>query len=90
MLFVDISTERPPTMSQLAPVLSVSPCRGLVDEKLKVLVENLPPGHPVTLHSLHLSEDNDYWEAFGHYVSDHWGVVSGGLLFLLSVFPLLL
>ncbi|XP_075886043.1 peroxisomal succinyl-coenzyme A thioesterase-like isoform X1 [Nelusetta ayraudi] len=63
-------------MSRLAPVLSVSPCRGLVDEKLTVLVENLPPGLPVTLHSLHLSEDNDYWEAFGHYVSDHRGVVS--------------
>lgn len=75
-------------MSRLAPVLSVSPCRGLVDEKLTVLVENLPPALPVTLHSLHLSEDNDYWEAFGHYVSDHRGVVSGGLLFLLCAIHL--
>lgn len=58
------------------PILSVSPSRAMVDEKLKVLVENLPPGLPVTLHSLHLSEDNDYWEAYGHYVSDHRGVVS--------------
>lgn len=63
-------------MSRLIPILSVSPCRGLVDEKLTVLAKNLPPGVPVTLHSLHLSEDNDYWEAFGHYVSDHRGLVS--------------
>lgn len=64
----------PPT----SPILSVQPTRALVDEKLKVVVENLPPGSPVTLHSLHHSEDEDYWEAFGHYVSDFRGMVSGG------------
>ncbi|XP_068611219.1 peroxisomal succinyl-coenzyme A thioesterase-like [Brachionichthys hirsutus] len=64
-------------MTQSAPpVLSVLPTRALVDEKFKVVVENLPPGSPVTLHSLHQSEDKDYWEAFGHYISDHRGVVS--------------
>ncbi|CAG04136.1 unnamed protein product [Tetraodon nigroviridis] len=64
-------------MSQTcSPYLSAHPARALVDEKIKVLVENLPPGLPVTLHSLHHSEDKDYWEAFGHYVSDHRGVVS--------------
>ncbi|XP_068162721.1 bile acid-CoA:amino acid N-acyltransferase-like isoform X2 [Antennarius striatus] len=64
-------------MAQSAPpVLSVVPTRALVDEKFKVLVENLAPGSPVTLHSLHQSEDQDYWEAFGHYISDHRGVVS--------------
>lgn len=63
----------PPT----SPILSVQPTRGLVDEKLKVVVESLPPGSPVTLHSLHHSEDEDYWEAFGHYVSDFRGMVSG-------------
>uniref|UniRef100_A0A671X5V1 Acyl-CoA thioesterase 18 n=1 Tax=Sparus aurata TaxID=8175 RepID=A0A671X5V1_SPAAU len=62
----------PPT----SPILSVQPTRGLVDEKLKVVVESLPPGSPVTLHSLHHSEDEDYWEAFGHYVSDFRGMVS--------------
>ncbi|KAM8739952.1 peroxisomal succinyl-coenzyme A thioesterase-like isoform 2-T3 [Acanthopagrus schlegelii] len=59
-----------------SPILSVQPTRALVDEKVKVLVENLPPGSPVTLHSLHHSEDEDYWEAFGHYVSDFGGIVS--------------
>ncbi|KAK5849040.1 hypothetical protein PBY51_008715 [Eleginops maclovinus] len=58
------------------PVLSVHPSRALVDEAFKVLVVNLPPGSPVTLHSLHQSEDKDYWEAYGHYVSDHRGTVS--------------
>lgn len=60
-----------------SPHLSAHPTRALVDEKIKVLVENLPPGLPVTLHSLHHSEDKDYWEAFAHYISDHRGVVSG-------------
>lgn len=60
----------------VAPILSVAPTRALVDEKFKVLVENLPLGHPFTVHSLHLSDDNDYWEAFGHYISDHKGTVS--------------
>ncbi|XP_005742394.1 acyl-coenzyme A thioesterase 1-like [Pundamilia nyererei] len=58
------------------PILSITPSRALVDEKFQVLVENLPPGCPVTLHSLHHSEDKDDWEAYGHYVSDHRGVVS--------------
>ncbi|XP_068611156.1 peroxisomal succinyl-coenzyme A thioesterase-like isoform X2 [Brachionichthys hirsutus] len=70
------------SMTQSAPpVLSVLPTRALVDEKFKVVVENLPPGSPVTLHSLHQSEDKDYWEAFGHYISDHRGVVSDDLSF---------
>ncbi|XP_047431803.1 peroxisomal succinyl-coenzyme A thioesterase-like isoform X2 [Mugil cephalus] len=64
-------------MSQRAPpLLSVHPSRALVDEKFQVLVENLPPGCPVTVHSLHQSEDNDYWEAYGHYVSNQRGTVS--------------
>ncbi|KAM6896133.1 peroxisomal succinyl-coenzyme A thioesterase-like [Lycodopsis pacificus] len=58
------------------PVVSVVPSRALVDETFKVAVQNLPPGSPVTLHSLHLSEDKDFWEAFGHYISDHRGTVS--------------
>uniref|UniRef100_A0A3Q0RWW4 Acyl-CoA thioesterase 17 n=1 Tax=Amphilophus citrinellus TaxID=61819 RepID=A0A3Q0RWW4_AMPCI len=58
------------------PILSVTPNRALVDEKFKVLVENLPPGCPVTVRSLHRSEDEDDWEAYGHYVSDHRGIVS--------------
>ncbi len=66
-------------MSQtVPPILSVVPTRALVDEKFKVVVENLPLGSPVTLHSLHHSEDKDYWEAYGHYISDHRGTVSGG------------
>ncbi|XP_071370989.1 peroxisomal succinyl-coenzyme A thioesterase-like [Centroberyx affinis] len=60
----------------VTPILSVFPTRGLVDNKFKVMVENLPPGLPVTLHSLHQSEDKDYWEAYGHYVSDDRGTVT--------------
>uniref|UniRef100_A0A8C2ZME6 Acyl-CoA thioesterase 14 n=1 Tax=Cyclopterus lumpus TaxID=8103 RepID=A0A8C2ZME6_CYCLU len=57
-------------------VISVTPSRALVDETFRVAVQNLPPGSPVTLHSLHRSEDEDLWEAFGHYVSDSRGTVS--------------
>ncbi|KAM4523915.1 peroxisomal succinyl-coenzyme A thioesterase-like [Fundulus diaphanus] len=58
------------------PILSVRPSRALVDEPLEVSVENLPPGCPVTIRSLHRSEDGDDWEACGRYVSDHSGKVS--------------
>nr|XP_019964844.1 PREDICTED: bile acid-CoA:amino acid N-acyltransferase-like [Paralichthys olivaceus]XP_019964845.1 PREDICTED: bile acid-CoA:amino acid N-acyltransferase-like [Paralichthys olivaceus] len=64
-------------MSQIVPpILSVAPIRALVDETFKVLVDNLSPGSPVTVHALHHSEDQDYWEAYGHYISDHRGRVS--------------
>nr|XP_023694720.1 acyl-coenzyme A thioesterase 4-like isoform X1 [Paramormyrops kingsleyae] len=58
------------------PLLEVRPSRGLVDEKFQIAVENLPPAHKVTLHSLHQSEDGDFWEAFGFYVSDADGRVT--------------
>ncbi|XP_056223405.1 peroxisomal succinyl-coenzyme A thioesterase-like isoform X2 [Seriola aureovittata] len=65
------------TMSQtVPPILSVVPTRAVVDETFKVLVENLPPASPVTIRSLHHSEDQDYWEAYGFYISDHRGTVS--------------
>lgn len=60
------------------PLLSVSPRRALVDEKLTVRVENLPPGLPVTIRSHHRSEDDHDWEAYGHYISNQRGAVSGG------------
>ncbi|KAM9467981.1 bile acid-CoA:amino acid N-acyltransferase-like isoform 2-T2 [Clarias gariepinus] len=58
------------------PLLSVEPRRGLVDEKIRILVTNLTPSQEVTLHCLHQSEDKDFWEAFGHYVSDECGTVA--------------
>ncbi|XP_028251116.1 acyl-coenzyme A thioesterase 4-like isoform X2 [Parambassis ranga] len=58
------------------PLLSVQPTRALVDEQFSVLVEKLPLACPVTVRSLHHSEDKDDWEAYGFYVSDHRGVVS--------------
>ncbi|KAG7454701.1 hypothetical protein MATL_G00262570 [Megalops atlanticus] len=59
-----------------SPMLTVQPSRGLVDEKFQVVVKNLPPRQEVTLHSLHQSERSDFWEAFGHYVSDGKGTVT--------------
>ncbi|CAL8295501.1 unnamed protein product [Boreogadus saida] len=57
------------------PWLSVHPCRGLVDEKIKVLVQHAAPVQRLTVHTLFRSEDGDDWEAFGHYVSDSAGAV---------------
>ncbi|MED6259527.1 hypothetical protein ATANTOWER_024588 [Ataeniobius toweri] len=64
------------SLSSPLPILSVHPSRALVDEKFEVIVENLSPGCPVTIRSLHHSEDGDDWEAYGLYVSDHTGRVS--------------
>uniref|UniRef100_A0A673IYL8 Bile acid-CoA:amino acid N-acyltransferase-like n=1 Tax=Sinocyclocheilus rhinocerous TaxID=307959 RepID=A0A673IYL8_9TELE len=64
-------------MKRTCPLLSVQPIRGLVDEKFQFVVTNLPPDQKVTLHSLHQSDDKDFWEAFGHYVSDEHGSVTG-------------
>ncbi|KAM6973325.1 acyl-coenzyme A thioesterase 3-like [Aplochiton taeniatus] len=58
------------------PLLLVHPTRGLLDEKFSVLVQNLPPVLDVTLQALIHSDDGDFWEAFGHYVSDSSGVVN--------------
>ncbi|XP_030628492.1 peroxisomal succinyl-coenzyme A thioesterase-like [Chanos chanos] len=60
----------------LSPLISVQPSRALVDEKITITVRNLPPKQKVTLHSLHQSEDKDFWEAFGHYISDEDGTVN--------------
>lgn len=59
------------------PLLSVQPSRAQVDEKVQIVVMNLLPNQKVTLHSLHQSEDKDFWEAFGHYISDEYGTVTG-------------
>ncbi|XP_056311455.1 peroxisomal succinyl-coenzyme A thioesterase-like isoform X1 [Danio aesculapii] len=64
------------TESRRCPLLTVQPCRGMVDEKFEVVIKNLLPKQEVTLHSLHQSEDKDFWEAFGHYISDEHGTVT--------------
>ncbi|KAL0968095.1 hypothetical protein UPYG_G00262350 [Umbra pygmaea] len=64
------------TEKALSPLLSIHPSRGLIDEKFCVVVRYLPPFEDITLRSLIHSEDGDYWEAYGHYVSDDSGLVN--------------
>ncbi|KAI4874654.1 hypothetical protein NFI96_031146 [Prochilodus magdalenae] len=64
------------SQTEVLPILSIEPIRGLVDEKLQVCVCNLSARQQVTLHNVHLSEDKDVWEAFGHYVSDEHGKIT--------------
>ncbi|NP_001188466.1 acyl-CoA thioesterase 18 [Danio rerio] len=64
------------TANRTSPLLTVQPRRGLVDEKFQIVITNLLPNQEVTLHSLHQSEDKDFWEAFGHYISDEHGTVT--------------
>lgn len=59
------------------PLLSVQPSRGLVDEKFQIVIMNLLPNQEVTIYCLHQSEDKDFWQAFGHYISDEDGIVTG-------------
>uniref|UniRef100_A0A8C2DGR6 Uncharacterized protein n=1 Tax=Cyprinus carpio TaxID=7962 RepID=A0A8C2DGR6_CYPCA len=66
-----VSTER-----GTCPLLIVQPNRALVDEKFQIVIMNLLPNQKVTLHALHQSEDKDFWEAFGHYISDEHGSVT--------------
>uniref|UniRef100_A0A3B3CIG0 Acyl-CoA thioesterase 19 n=1 Tax=Oryzias melastigma TaxID=30732 RepID=A0A3B3CIG0_ORYME len=56
--------------------LSVHPSRALVDEEFVILVQNVPPGSPMTLHALHCSEDGHRWEACGHYIADSSGSIN--------------
>ncbi|MCJ8735949.1 hypothetical protein PDJAM_G00253420 [Pangasius djambal] len=60
----------------LRPLLWVRPLRCMVDERLDVRVQGLLPGVRVTLHALLHAEDGDFWEGFGHYVSDDSGTVT--------------
>ncbi|XP_076153332.1 peroxisomal succinyl-coenzyme A thioesterase-like [Alosa pseudoharengus] len=75
-VFADVSLRGSANSTAICPVLSVQPTRALVDEKCQIVVRNLPPKEQVTLHSLHRSEDKDYWEAFGYYISDENGTVT--------------
>ncbi|CAI5665774.1 unnamed protein product [Oreochromis niloticus] len=55
--------------------LSVQPSRGLMDEKIIVLVQNALPGSQLTIRALHQCEDGHSWEAFGHYTADTTGTI---------------
>ncbi len=72
IVYRTVSTER-----GTCPLLAVQPKRALVDEKFQIDIMNLLPNQKVTLYSLHQSEDKDFWEAFGHYISDECGTVTG-------------
>ncbi|XP_006633539.3 peroxisomal succinyl-coenzyme A thioesterase-like isoform X1 [Lepisosteus oculatus] len=63
------------SVNSVSPLITVKPVKGLIDEKFQIVVEHLNPGQTFTLHSLIHSEDDDFWEAFGHYVSDAKGTV---------------
>nr|XP_015208158.1 PREDICTED: bile acid-CoA:amino acid N-acyltransferase-like isoform X3 [Lepisosteus oculatus] len=65
------------SVNSVSPLITVKPVKGLIDEKFQIVVEHLNPGQTFTLHSLIHSEDDDFWEAFGHYVSDAKGTVKG-------------
>lgn len=57
--------------------MSARPSRGLMDEKMTILVQNAPPGLQLTVHGLHQCEDGHSWEAFGYYAADALGNVDG-------------
>ncbi|XP_038667667.1 peroxisomal succinyl-coenzyme A thioesterase-like isoform X1 [Scyliorhinus canicula] len=60
---------------RVAPIIRAEPTRGLIDEQVQLEVVHLAPSQRVTLQSKLLSEDADWWEAYGHYASDSEGIV---------------
>ncbi|XP_078275514.1 bile acid-CoA:amino acid N-acyltransferase-like [Rhinoraja longicauda] len=63
------------TRPSVAPIIKNEPTRGLVDEPVKLEIGHLVPDQRVTLHSQLLSEDDDRWMAYAHYISDSEGIV---------------
>nr|XP_020497981.1 bile acid-CoA:amino acid N-acyltransferase-like [Labrus bergylta] len=51
----------------LAPLLTASPVRALIDEKISIKGSFLPPHCAVTLCARMHSEDGDLWESFAHF-----------------------
>uniref|UniRef100_A0A3Q3DKK0 Uncharacterized protein n=1 Tax=Hippocampus comes TaxID=109280 RepID=A0A3Q3DKK0_HIPCM len=64
------------TSTSPAPVLTVTPARGLVDEPISIKAGFMPPQYPVTLCAQMRSEKGDLWEAFGHYKTSADGTVN--------------
>ncbi|KAG2460202.1 peroxisomal succinyl-coenzyme A thioesterase-like [Polypterus senegalus] len=62
--------------TRISPKIIAQPARGLVDEQIYIRVSNLIPNEKITLRCLLLSEDNDFWHAYGLYISDDKGVVN--------------
>ncbi|XP_029697319.1 bile acid-CoA:amino acid N-acyltransferase-like isoform X2 [Takifugu rubripes] len=56
--------------------LTVKPSRGLIDEKLVVIVQNCPPGFQMTIYAHHKSDDGHSYEAFAHYSASTSGSVN--------------
>lgn len=59
-----------------APLLTISPTRSLIDEKITVEGRYLPPLCHVTMCAHLHSEDGDLWQALSHYNTDRSGVVN--------------
>ncbi|XP_041112152.1 acyl-coenzyme A thioesterase 2, mitochondrial-like [Polyodon spathula] len=70
-----MSSARERSKKRPTPLLRATPTRALVDEPIEIAVLHLPPNRPITLRASLLSERNDLWESYSHYVSDEHGAV---------------
>ncbi|KAM9860076.1 peroxisomal succinyl-coenzyme A thioesterase-like [Aulostomus maculatus] len=61
--------------SRPAPVLTATPARALIDERISIRGGFLPPHSPVTVCAQMQSDDGDLWEAFAHYKTNADGTV---------------
>ncbi|XP_041638629.1 bile acid-CoA:amino acid N-acyltransferase-like isoform X2 [Cheilinus undulatus] len=59
-----------------APLLTASPVRALIDEKISIEGRFLPPHCPVTVRAQMHCEDGDLWESFAHYNTNADGTVN--------------
>ncbi|KAM7006184.1 bile acid-CoA:amino acid N-acyltransferase-like [Tautogolabrus adspersus] len=60
---------------RLAPILTASPVRALIDEKISIKGSFLPPHCAVTLCARMHCEDGDLWESFAHFNTKADGTV---------------
>lgn len=59
-----------------APLLTASPVRALIDDKISIRGHFLPPRCPVTVCAQMQSDDGDLWEAFAHFNTNLDGTVN--------------
>ncbi|XP_059184334.1 bile acid-CoA:amino acid N-acyltransferase-like [Centropristis striata] len=61
---------------RLAPLLTASPARALIDEQISIKGRFLPPQSPITVCAQMHCDDGDLWESFAHYNTNTDGTLN--------------
>ncbi|XP_070572708.1 bile acid-CoA:amino acid N-acyltransferase-like [Ptychodera flava] len=58
-----------------SPIITVNPCRAMMDEQVSITVSHLIPNQPITLLGTITDERNITWTSYAHYRADERGFV---------------